>query len=197
MYGLNSMLQQFTDREGQCRVLTSHKEDGFNLSSWIANQRTNKEAMSAERHKRLDDLGFVWNTLVEDWDEGYSKLQQFKERKGHCNVLQGHKEDGFALGQWVNTQRRAKETLSAERRQRLDDIGFVWDLYAAAWEEGFGKLQQFKDREGHCKVTQRHKEDGFALGTWVGAQRTGRETLSTERRQRMDEIGFVWALRKG
>ena len=52
---------------------------------------------------------------------------------------------GFNLDVWVGPQRLAKETMIPERKQRLDDLGFVWDPYTEQWEEGFSKLQQFKD----------------------------------------------------
>jgi superfamily II DNA or RNA helicase len=185
-------LQQFKDREGHCKAPNSHKEDSFKLGTWVQNQRNTKEALSAERSQRLDDIGFVWDPLSEFWDEGFSKLQQFKEREGHCRVPQGYKEEGYVLGSWVGTQRRVKEALPAERRQRLDDLGFIWDPNTEAWEEGFRKLQQFKDREGHCRVPRNRKEDGYALGSWFGTQRRVKEALSAERRQRLDDLGFIW-----
>jgi hypothetical protein len=107
------------------------------------------------------------------------------------------KLDGFNLGKWVGVQRTNKDSLSPERRQRLDDIGFVWDVLTEQWEEGFSKLLQFKEAEGHCRVPATFKLDGFNLGKWVGVQRTNKDSLSPERRQRLDYIGFVWHARKG
>jgi hypothetical protein len=107
------------------------------------------------------------------------------------------KLDGFNLGNWVGTQRSTKDSLSPERRQRLDDIGFVWDALTEAWEEGFSKLLKFKETEGHCRVPTGLKLDGFNLGSWVSIQRSTKDSLSPERRQRLDDIGFVWDARKG
>src|SRR5262249_54708638 len=102
-----------------------------------------------------------------------------------------HKENGFRLGGWVSTQRGNADTLSAPRRQQLDELGFVWDPLETDWAEGFHYLTIYKGREGHCRVPQRHKENGFRLGGWVRKQRDA-QTLSEARRQQLDELGFVW-----
>ena len=117
------------------------------------------------------------------------------DSEGHCRVPARHKEDGFNLGQWVSVQRRGKDSLSQERLQRLDELGFVWDPFSEQWEEGFRYLKLYLDREGHCRVPAKHKEDGSPLGTWVSTQRRGKDSLSQERLQRLDEIGFVWEVR--
>jgi hypothetical protein len=65
----------------------------------------------------------------------------------------------------------------------------------ADWEEGFSHLQRYKDRVGDCRVSQSYQEDGFPLGQWVAAQRRNRETMPKERRQRLDELGFVSKVR--
>jgi hypothetical protein len=192
-----SKLLQFKDREGHCKVPHTHMEDGYRLGGWSQNQRGAKEALSDERRQRLDDMGFVWNTFSLAWEEGFSKLLQFKDREGHCKVPPKHKEDGYKLGEWVSRQRSGKRAPSAERRQRLDGLGFVWDPITEFWEESFRRLQQYKDRVGHCYVPKRHKEDGFALGKWFSTQRSNKEALSAERRQRLDGLGFVWDVRKG
>jgi uncharacterized protein (DUF2384 family) len=173
------------------------KLDGFNLGNWVGTQRSTKDSLSPERRQRLDDIGFVWDALTEAWEEGFSKLLKFKETEGHCRVPGKLKLDGFNLGAWVGRQRAEKDSLSPERIQRLDDIGFVWDVLTEAWEEGFSKLLQFKEAEGHCRVPTGLKLDGFNLGAWVGRQRSTKDSLSPERRQRLDYIGFVWDARKG
>jgi hypothetical protein len=74
----------------------------------------------------------------------------------------------------------------------LDELGFVWDPFETDWAEGFRYLTIYKQREGHCRVPQSHKENGFRLGGWVRAQRDNADKLSAPRRQQLDELGFDW-----
>ena len=187
-----SHLQSFKKREGHCKVPTGHKEDDFKLGQWVRVQRTQKDHISPDRKQRLDDLEFVWEPLTQAWEEAFNHLQSFKDREGHCKVPQNHKEGGFPLRQWVTTQRSNLETLSLDRRERLENLGFVWDPLTDAWEEAFRKLHKYEKREGHCRVPQRHKEDDFKLGTWVSAQRAKRDTVDLDRKQRLDDLGFIW-----
>ena len=110
---------------------------------------------------------------------------------------QRYKLDEFSLGAWVRAQRETKDSMSSERKQRLDEIGFIWDAFTEAWDKGFGKLLQFKTVEGHCRVPFRSELDGFKLGRWVHKQRPLKATMSPERKQRLDDIGFIWDASKG
>jgi superfamily II DNA or RNA helicase len=184
----------YKEREGHCRVPATHKENGFGLGSWVDRQRQSKdqETLPEARRQQLDELGFVWDPFETDWAEGFRYLTIYREREGHCRVLATHKENGFPLGQWVRTQRGNADTLSALRRQQLDELGFVWDPFETDWAEGFRYLTIYREREGHCRVPATHKENGFRLGQWVGAQRGNADTLSAPRRQQLDELGFIW-----
>jgi hypothetical protein len=71
-------------------------------------------------------MGFVWDWIDHRWEQGFMALLQFKRREGHCHVPIFHREGDHKLGWWVSTQRRNKE-LSAERKARLNKIGFVWN----------------------------------------------------------------------
>jgi Helicase associated domain/Helicase conserved C-terminal domain len=190
-----SALKRFKAREGHCLAPYKHREGTYPLGNWVMNQRqrTNKDTMSAEHRQRLDEIGFIWDPYESEWEKGFAILKQFKEREGHCNVLQRHHEGTFRLGGWVSVQRTSKDTMSAEHRQRLNEIGFVWDVLESKWEDGFAVLKQFKAREGHCNVSQLHIEGTYRLGTWVSSQRMRKDAMSNERRQRLDKIGFVWA----
>src|SRR5580704_5840301 len=120
--------------------------------------------MSTDRRQRLDAIAFIWDPLEEAWEEGFAALTTFKAREGHCRVRKPHIEDMLKLGQWVDRQRTSKDEISPERRQRFDEIGFVWDPHEEAWEEGFAALTTFKTHENHCRVPQRHIEGAFKLG---------------------------------
>ena len=84
---------------------------------------------------------------------------------------------------------------SPERSQRLDALGFVRSQFTAQWEEGFSFLARFHQREGHCRVPRNHREHGYPLGQWVAVQRKKKDTISSERCQRLDALGFVWKVR--
>jgi hypothetical protein len=187
-----SHLKRYAERVGNCRVPRSYKEDSYNLGAWVGTQRHSKKELSGERRLRLDELGFVWDPLEADWEEGFSHLKRYKERVGNCRVPIFFKEDGYNLGAWVGTQRRSKDELSGERRRRLDELGFEWDPSETAWEKGFSYLKRYKERVGDCRVPMGYKEDGYTLGSWVAVQRRSETKHSSEHRYRLDELGFVW-----
>eukprot|EP00956_Cyclotella_meneghiniana_P020966 scaffold37640_cov83-Cyclotella_meneghiniana.AAC.5 len=39
------------------------------------------------------------------------------------------------------------------------------------WTRSYNKLVEFKNREGHCRVPQKHAEGDMNLGTWVNKVR--------------------------
>jgi hypothetical protein len=188
-------LKHFKAREGHCRVPRGHEEGRFKLGTWVVNQRNRRDALSVERRRRLDAIKFVWALNRNPWETGYVALKEFKAREGHCLVPKEHKEGTFNLGRWVSRQRIKNDSLSVERRRRLESLRFVWDAAEFAWEKALAALKQFKAREKHCRVPRLHEEGAFKLGTWVVNQRNRRGALSEERRRKLDSIGFVWRLK--
>ena len=189
------LLRLYKKRHGDCLVpLRAKTDDGFRLGSWVSHQRMNKDQLTSEKRQRLDDLGFVWDPLAEDWDQGFRGLQAYKEQFGNCLVPARYKTGkGFRLGSWVNMQRRVEDQMVPERKHPLDEIGFVWDPFAERWEKWFNHLVQYKKLHGDCLVAKRHRVDGeLGLGAWVGNQRTLGEQLAPARRKRLDALGFVW-----
>jgi hypothetical protein len=146
------------------------------------------------------------------WDQMFSRLMAFKEANGHCMVPKRYPAD-MKLGTWVHTQRiqyrkliagnkvvlteeeistmkacgdEITYRLTAERRQRLEEVGFVWSAregekgndagritrnsYDDQWDCMFEKLREYKEKYGDCLVPKRYKENP-KLGTWVDTQR--------------------------
>jgi hypothetical protein len=202
-----SLLKQFKTRERHCNVPSWHKEGEDNLGIWVMNQRGSKTTgkLDPARRKMLEDISFEW-VLKERGpnvpsEEMHALLKQFKKREGHSNVPQSHKEDGANLGPWVANQRqlKRKEKLDPDRQKIVEALGFELVLFERRanmpWEDILSLLEEFKTREGHCRVPISHTEDKIKLGSWVGKQRHLKKTgkLDPDRQMRLDEVGTEWA----
>lgn len=123
-------LTAYKQREGHCRVPDRHREQGYQLGSWVRTQRVLKDEQSPDRRARLDALGFVRDVLDAQWDEGFSFLEKFYQHEGHCRVPATYCDPttGFRLGTWVRTLRYTRNEIPPERRARLDALGFVWKV---------------------------------------------------------------------
>jgi hypothetical protein len=173
------VLLRFKAREGHCNVPARHIEAEYRLGSWVNLQRTSLHRISEKRRSRLDAIGFVWDARDDAWDEGLAALAAFKKREGHCDVQQTHFEGTFNLGQWVSLQRARKELMFAERKRRLDEIGFIWNALDSGWEDGFAQLMAFK-AQGH---SHRRNDNPWDLGRYA-AQEQGDYVFRTEKATR-------------
>ena len=184
-------LIQYRNREGHCRVPALYAEHGYRLGSWVNAQRQNSD-LSKDRIERLNQLDFIWDPFDADWEVGFSVLSKYRTREGNSRVPQGHLEDSYRLGTWVNAQRQKKSSLSEDRINRLDELGFVWDPYSDDWELGFNALVNYYERERKFEIPSGFLEDGYRLASWVSKQRANKLELSEDRLHRLNDIGFVW-----
>jgi uncharacterized protein YbgA (DUF1722 family) len=144
-------------------------------------------------------------TMDKEWNKQYEKLVEFKRKNGNCLVPQRYQED-VALGNWVANQRlrqfRGNNKMRQDRKELLDELGFVWRVVKSApartdkeklWKKQYAQLVEFKQKNGNCLVPRRYQEDE-SLGRWVSWQRVnhGKNKLRVDRKGLLDEIGFVW-----
>jgi len=175
-------------------------DEGVKLGSWVSESRKaySKGKLSEERAKRLEELGFVWDTKGIAWEANFGLLAQYLSEKGDCLVPSSYKTvEGTKLGLWVSNLRRAysKGQLSEERARRLEELGFMREPRDAAWEANFGLLVQYHSEKGDCLVPISYETaEGVKLGTWVYNQRQtfSKGQLNKERAKRLEELGFVW-----
>jgi hypothetical protein len=190
-------LMEFKKIHGHCNVPAKYPEN-FSLGSWVDHKRCmyRKIKLPKELIDRLDSIGFNWNPKDSIWDERYLELISFKETNGHCDVTAKYTENP-KLGKWVSWQRSSyrKGELTKERIDKLNQLGFVWKLHDDTWEKMYHALLKFKDKNGHCNVTQTYSENP-SLGLWVSTQRSlcYKGKLSKERIDKLNDIGFNWNL---
>ena len=90
--------------------------------------------------------------------------------------------------------------LSQERVDRLDKLGFVWDVHQWQWNQRYHELLQYKEKHNHTNVPMSYG----GLGLWVFNQRAhynsyckGNESgMTTARHDLLKSIGFEFDLGK-
>ena len=196
-----TIVANLVECNGHARVPFSYTVDGYWLGGWANTQRDfhAKGTLDAQREKRLEALpGWIWDTRVTQWEEGFSQLLHYVERHSHARVPKSYTVDGYRLGAWVGKQRRshAEGTLEADRQRRLEaPPGWTWDPRADKWEHGFSRLLDYVERNGDARVPFSYTVDDYKLGGWVSQQRVEHKkgTLDADRKRRLQDLpGWTW-----
>jgi superfamily II DNA or RNA helicase len=199
-----SYLVQYIKKEGNSRVPQNFRvEGGFNLGNWVSIQRRDRfnGSYDKSRIKKLEALpDWTWDPIEDRWNEGFSNLVQYVEKKGHARVTKRFEtKDGFKLGQWVGVQRRDRDTntYDQDRIKKLEALpAWTWDPNKDDWEEGYSYLLQFVEKEGHARVPANFRTmDGFSLGSWVANRRQGKKNniLTSTQIDKLEELeGWEW-----
>lgn len=143
------------------------------------------------------------------WDERLLELRAFRREHGHSLVPHTYPPNP-QLARWVKRQRRQHKllqggkasTMTPDRAELLESLGFVWDSHNAAWTEKMYDLRQYRAKHGDCLVPSSFKSNP-QLATWVKCQRRqyklyreGKPSAMTPQRiAELEEMGFVWELR--
>jgi hypothetical protein len=162
------------------------------------------------------DVVHIYDYQQERWMDRYQQLSAFFQVHGHSDVSN---EFDSNLANWVRRQRhqfkRAKQgrrsTLTVNRVQLLEQVGFKWDKHSLAWFENFERLKLFYKIHNHCNVPTSNcgsivfgtKEENDRLLNWCKRQKRAiRAYLKNEaavgsrmdakRFELLQSIGFQW-----
>jgi len=209
------MLQEFQEVHGHCQVPRDYSVNNYKLGSWANTQRAQYKIfkdgkyspMTQERIDALEKIGFVWKLQI-GWEAHFQLLQEFQRERGHCRVPRTHSVDNVKLGRWVSNQRSAykrfkdgqRSTMTQERIDQLNSIGFDWSKPQIGWEAQFRLLRGFQKENGHCQVPTNYCIDNVPLGRWVNRQRfeykkfkDGKaSSMTQERINQLNAMGFKW-----
>jgi hypothetical protein len=197
-------LRAYKDKLGNCNVPARYPEYPL-LGSWLSIQRKSWKRIKdksnlPERLRRLEELGVVWDVSSANWEKMFEELRVYKEKYGDCNVPKRFR-DNPALSIWVSSQRYAWKKIKdksnlPERLRRLEEMGIIWDVFSAQWENMFKGLCAYKEKHGDCNVPVMFIENP-SLGQWVSDQRKAWKRMKDksnlpERLRRLEELGFQW-----
>lgn len=191
------------------------------LGTFVNRQRTEHRkmqngkptSMTPKRVEDLDRLGFTWAIREShtSWEDRFAEIKRFRDANGHCNVPKIYTKNP-SLGYWVNEQRfqyrrlqkKKSSYMTDEKIRALDGLDFKWSLRETngSWENWCKELREYKNHHGDVDVPLKYRHNP-ALGAFVNRQRTehrklqqGKQTsLTKERIENLNELGFKWAIR--
>lgn len=198
-YGF-TLLTAYLKTHGDCNVPYNYETaSGFKLGDWVSTQRKQKlkDALPSARRIKLGGLtGWAWNALDAKWEATFKRLEEYVSEYGDSLVPKEFKtKDGTNLGDWVSSQRKTKDSISASRKERLESLyGWAWDALEYKWELAFKELNQYAKKHGDCLVPVDFvAPDGLKLGGWVRTQRLAKTIVNPERKKRLEAMpGWAW-----
>ena len=138
---------------------------------------------------------------VENWEKAYSYLIDYYKKYGNIYVSRDYVVDGFKLGRWLDSQRRAyrDNTLSEERKNKLikldANLGIIrtkksFDFYCEL-------LKAYYEEFGNIDVPQNYVINGVKLGMWLSRIRhlykvKDRQHLTQEEVNKLNDLGVKW-----
>ena len=136
---------------------------------------------------------FPCDLELDQLDENDQKLWHwcFKQRQQHAIYQRNQQE---------RKQQQQYTSMTPERINRLDSIGFVWNENHARWERNYELLREYYNHHYDTLVPEDYVNNP-ALGRWVGVQRkhyklyqdgNPRSIMTPERIAKLEALEFSW-----
>ncbi|MGW4786770.1 transposase [Streptomyces sp. NPDC004230] len=188
----NEGLQQARAHVAQYGHLTlahtaGRAREGFDLGRWLANRRAEAASLTVEQAAELQRLDAWWNPPWPiDWQRAWYRARTYVDKRGAV-----HGGDNLAglpnwLQRWLRHQITHYPHLHEAQQQLLAELGLTraevkrfhsWHGRRRPAAEGLAKARTYVSRHGHLAVSRPTTIDGFALGTWLNAQRHRQRSL--------------------
>lgn len=204
-------LKQYREREGDCLVPRDHTEMVDDISvalyNWVSNVRMVKKgklrgALTDERIKQLDEIGFIWDTLLYEWENGLRHFDKYvKEHNGDVLVPEAYvdEEDGFHTGYWVRNKRSEFKNGKLEKNRivQLEEKGFVWDVKEYNFLSKVNDIKLFVQENKRLPNSMSKDKYEKNLACFLNRQRDNKRKMEGEypkwEKEAIESIdGFVW-----
>ena len=166
-------------------------ENGYNLGVWITTQRTvyKNGNLSKEKIELLEKIGMRFENKILSFEEWYNLASKYYDYYHDLEVpvmfktINGYEEDedGYNLGVWIRTQRRAYKngTLSKGKINLLKALSMRFENKILSFEKWYNLASKYYDYYHDLEVPYNFKtlngydedENGYRLGRWIATQR--------------------------
>lgn len=126
-------------------------------------------------------------SLDEVWSDWYALLISYKKEYGNLAVPKNSFYKGENLGRWCQTTRGYynKGSLSQDRLDKLNEIGFVWDLLDYEWNRRYEQYKRYINKTGSTVIARRTDFEGEHLGAWIHTQKLRYKEGKTSKERRI------------
>ena len=139
-------------------------------------------------------MDFDWEPHDTKWAAHFEKLKSYHSVNGHWDP-NDESADENTLANWIEKQRSSyrQSTLSAERMNALNQIGFPWTPDRRRWEQHYARLSSYVKQHGAFPEDENSPEER-SLIRWMSAQRRSRieGMLFAGDESKLIDLGFVW-----
>jgi len=89
---------------------------------------------------------------------------------------------------------KKKGLLSSDRKELLDELGFIWNELDDAWDKAYELLKEYQLENPNQWPVRGTVYRGFKFGGWCNKQRANNAEglLSSDRKELLDKLGFIW-----
>ena len=208
---LQAMLDQDQRMQGivsKMRVLQGKGEEGTQawkdaMTEYAEKIEFYNLPLKIDKHQFIEKLNTrIVEIIGRSWDFWYGLTLRYKNEFGDSNTQKRYiTPDNYQLGSWQQNQKRnyKKGILSKDRIEKLEKIGFKWEIrkeqIEESFETGFQETLFYKERTGDPNAPQSFiTSKGYLLGIWQGNQRFSYKQgrLSPDKLKRLEDIGFIW-----
>jgi hypothetical protein len=194
-------LLQFKNEHRHVCITDRNKD--VQLYNWLGYQRKLywRGKLEGQKLDKLKTLGVdMQNKTLNRWEIKYGRLVKFRKKHGHLFVCRSFTNDKELIS-FVKVIRRDKNNISAERKEKLDKIGFIWNPGKETnillnkqrgdekWMQRFGELKAFKKEYRHCRVPFNHIKYKTLYG-WLSKQKNNLDQLPDDKIRMLKEVGI-------
>mmetsp|Transcript_22067 Transcript_22067/g.32606 ORF Transcript_22067/g.32606 Transcript_22067/m.32606 type:complete len:330 (-) Transcript_22067:49-1038(-) len=130
----------YKSKNGNCLIPHTYPPNPP-LARWVKRQRYQYKqlrlgksaSMPYDRVKRLEEIGFVWDSHQLVWDKMLKELMEYKKKHGNCHIPSKYPANPV-LATWAVRQRSQykrylsgkQSSITPQRVALLEDCGFNW-----------------------------------------------------------------------
>jgi hypothetical protein len=198
--------RNFAKTHGHLRLPSTPHSETRRLGKWLWAQKSLRKAIPDHQRQKLEILSKYKGPTKEEkqwaaWDDMYKKMLSFYGVNSHFSVT---KSEDLKLHNWIAKQRKLRDNLQDERREKLEEVNFEFQCVEyvkkksfsshqeAKWEAMYKQLVEFHKTTGNCAVPFSWAANP-PFGTWVSRQRNDftRHVMDPARRKRLVELDFA------